>query len=186
MYEDQIFLAKLYLSVPVYFADRVWLDYRQHDNSCVARETRDGRYHKFRRDFLEWLQRIFKLGRHTSATLCSRCLIGHCSNIAIGSITPQSNRFGVCRDRDANSRLMTARNRAERNWSETLIPAGHAKLTSIGVLKRLGKCVVPLEAVRQTRSLLVDSRLENAREDHLKGDTQLLPVRQVCDTLSGI
>lgn len=36
MYEDQAFLAKLYLEHSVYFSDRVWLDYRIHDKSCVA------------------------------------------------------------------------------------------------------------------------------------------------------
>lgn len=33
MYEDQAFLAKLYLAAPVYISDRVWLSYRQHSES---------------------------------------------------------------------------------------------------------------------------------------------------------
>ena len=56
MYEDQAFLAKLYLSAPVYFSSRVWTRYRQHANSCVAAVTGDGRYHEVRRYFLEWLE----------------------------------------------------------------------------------------------------------------------------------
>lgn len=56
MYEDQGFLAKLYLVAPVYFSDRVWLNYRQHGDSCVAAVMRDGRYHEVRRYFLEWLE----------------------------------------------------------------------------------------------------------------------------------
>jgi glycosyltransferase involved in cell wall biosynthesis len=54
MYEDQAFLAKLYLSSPVYFSSRVWLSYRQHDDSCVAEVTGRGQYHEVRRYFLDW------------------------------------------------------------------------------------------------------------------------------------
>ena len=56
MYEDQGFLAKLYLAAPVYFSDRVWLDYRQHDASCVAAVTREGRYREVRGYFLAWFR----------------------------------------------------------------------------------------------------------------------------------
>lgn len=54
LYEDQGFLAKLYLSSPVYFSSQVWLSYRQHEDSAVARVTRSGQYHDVRRYFLEW------------------------------------------------------------------------------------------------------------------------------------
>ena len=33
IYEDQAFLAKLYLAYPGVFSDQVWLNYRQHDTS---------------------------------------------------------------------------------------------------------------------------------------------------------
>jgi hypothetical protein len=56
MYEDQAFLAKLYLEGTIYFDDRCWLDYRRHDESCIATVSRDGRYDDVRRHFLEWLQ----------------------------------------------------------------------------------------------------------------------------------
>lgn len=56
IYEDQGFLAKLYLARPVWFSDSVWLDYRQHDESCVATVTREGRYHDVRRYFLTWFE----------------------------------------------------------------------------------------------------------------------------------
>ena len=55
MYEDQGFLAKLYLVAPVYFSGCNWTLYRQHAASCVAAVTGDGRYHEVRRYFLEWL-----------------------------------------------------------------------------------------------------------------------------------
>jgi glycosyltransferase involved in cell wall biosynthesis len=57
LYEDQGFLAKLYLSAPVFFSDQVWLSYRQHADSCVAEVTRDGRYAEVRFYFLTWLER---------------------------------------------------------------------------------------------------------------------------------
>lgn len=56
LYEDQAFLSKLYLARPVYFSDCVWLDYRQHADSCVAWVTRDGRYDEVRQYFLSWFE----------------------------------------------------------------------------------------------------------------------------------
>jgi glycosyltransferase involved in cell wall biosynthesis len=56
MYEDQGFLAKVYLTAPVYFSDKLWLDYRQHEESCVASVVREGRYHEVRLYFLNWLE----------------------------------------------------------------------------------------------------------------------------------
>jgi glycosyltransferase involved in cell wall biosynthesis len=57
MYEDQGFLAKVYLMTPVYFSNKVWLDYRQHEESCVASVVREGRYHEVRLYFLNWLEK---------------------------------------------------------------------------------------------------------------------------------
>jgi glycosyltransferase involved in cell wall biosynthesis len=56
MYEDQAFLAKFYLERTIYFADRIWLDYRQHDQSCVAEVSRQGRYEEVRGHFLDWFE----------------------------------------------------------------------------------------------------------------------------------
>ena len=57
MYEDQGFLAKLYLETPVYFSSRVWLKYRQHSDSCVSQVTSSGRYDDVRQYFLRWFER---------------------------------------------------------------------------------------------------------------------------------
>ena len=57
MYEDQGFLAKVYLMTPVYFSNKVWLDYRQHEEFCVASVVREGRYHEVRLYFLNWLEK---------------------------------------------------------------------------------------------------------------------------------
>jgi glycosyltransferase involved in cell wall biosynthesis len=54
MYEDQGFLAKLYLESPVYFSDKIWLDYRRHAASYMAEVKRAGRYDEVRSYFLTW------------------------------------------------------------------------------------------------------------------------------------
>jgi glycosyltransferase involved in cell wall biosynthesis len=56
LYEDQGFLAKLYLARSVLFSDAVWLDYRQRSDSCVATVTGEGRYDDVRRYFLIWFE----------------------------------------------------------------------------------------------------------------------------------
>jgi hypothetical protein len=57
MYEDQGFLAKIYLRFPVYFDSRCWLSYRQHHESIVSKVTGDGGYDEVRLYFLSWLER---------------------------------------------------------------------------------------------------------------------------------
>jgi glycosyltransferase involved in cell wall biosynthesis len=61
MYEDQAFLAKLYLETPVYFSSNIWLNYRQHPDSCVATVKRDGHYHEVRHYFLRWFEGYLKM-----------------------------------------------------------------------------------------------------------------------------
>ena len=57
LYEDQGFLAKVYLRTPVYVASACWDRYRQHPASCVSSVTEAGRYHDVRCYFLAWLER---------------------------------------------------------------------------------------------------------------------------------
>ena len=56
MYEDQGFLAKLYITAPVWFASSVWLDYRQHAESIVADVKRQGGVAEVRHYFLRWFE----------------------------------------------------------------------------------------------------------------------------------
>jgi glycosyltransferase involved in cell wall biosynthesis len=56
MYEDQAFLAKLYLAAPVYFSSKIWLKYRQHAESSVTMAHETGKYHDFRLLFLNWFE----------------------------------------------------------------------------------------------------------------------------------
>jgi glycosyltransferase involved in cell wall biosynthesis len=56
LYEDQAFLAKFFLHGTIYFDERVWLDYRIHDNSCTVRVNRDGMQPVVRRYCLEWFE----------------------------------------------------------------------------------------------------------------------------------
>lgn len=54
LYEDQAFLAKLFLEGTIFFSDRIWLDYRLHDQSCTARVVREGLGPEVRGYCLEW------------------------------------------------------------------------------------------------------------------------------------
>jgi glycosyltransferase involved in cell wall biosynthesis len=54
-YEDQAFLIKVYLRYPVYISSRVWVRYRQHDASCMAKTHRTRR-ESWRGELLDWLQ----------------------------------------------------------------------------------------------------------------------------------
>ncbi|MDB5594553.1 MAG: family 2 glycosyl transferase [Hyphomicrobiales bacterium] len=60
LYEDQTFLAKIYLAAPVYFSDRVWIDYRQHPQSIMATVLQDGRYDEVRQFYLSWYRDYLK------------------------------------------------------------------------------------------------------------------------------
>jgi glycosyltransferase involved in cell wall biosynthesis len=55
-YEDQAFLAKIYLTAPIFVASHCFDQYRQHPNSCTAQMKRSSDYHLVRRYFLEWLE----------------------------------------------------------------------------------------------------------------------------------
>ena len=61
MYEDQVLLAKLYLTQHLIISDAETALYRQHDGSSTARAIRHGIYHpveanRSRETFLRWLQ----------------------------------------------------------------------------------------------------------------------------------
>ena len=55
LYEDQAFLAKVYLKESVYVAGECWDKYRIHPESCVANITKAGQYHSVRLYYLNWL-----------------------------------------------------------------------------------------------------------------------------------
>jgi glycosyltransferase involved in cell wall biosynthesis len=60
LYEDQVFLTKVYLQAPVYVADECWLLYRQHDTSCIATTRRVGAYDRVRQHYLDWLSKYLR------------------------------------------------------------------------------------------------------------------------------
>jgi glycosyltransferase involved in cell wall biosynthesis len=57
MYEDQAFLAKMYLNVPIFVSDVCWDKYRLHPGSFCAVQEREGREPIVRRFYLRWLDR---------------------------------------------------------------------------------------------------------------------------------
>ena len=56
VFEDQAFLAKVYLNVPVFVSDCCWDRYRIHDMSCCAVAERDGNKESARRFYFDWLR----------------------------------------------------------------------------------------------------------------------------------
>jgi glycosyltransferase involved in cell wall biosynthesis len=60
MFEDQAFLAKVYLHAPVFVAGNCWDRYRQHENSCVAVVTGTGQRYRTGLFYLEWLEKYLR------------------------------------------------------------------------------------------------------------------------------
>lgn len=60
LYEDQAFLSKIYLKVPVIVAEACWDKYRMHDRSCCALARRNGSEDQCRRLYFEWLERYLR------------------------------------------------------------------------------------------------------------------------------
>jgi len=73
LYEDQGFLAKLYLQAPVIFSSTQTLYYRQHPHSIVAEVTRSGKYRQVRGYFLAWLDQ-YVTGREQTPEVVRRAL----------------------------------------------------------------------------------------------------------------
>jgi glycosyltransferase involved in cell wall biosynthesis len=59
VYEDQAFLAKVYLNVPVFVSDCCWDRHRFHYMSCCATAEREGKEESARRFYFDWLRRYF-------------------------------------------------------------------------------------------------------------------------------
>lgn len=59
LYDDQTFLAKVYLNVPVFVAGKCWDRYRQHPEQCVSVVREAGEQHTVRLAFLRWLAEYF-------------------------------------------------------------------------------------------------------------------------------
>jgi glycosyltransferase involved in cell wall biosynthesis len=55
-YEDQAFLAKLYLQYPVFVSGETWDQYRIHPDSCSSQVASSGNYQSVRNYFLNWFQ----------------------------------------------------------------------------------------------------------------------------------
>jgi glycosyltransferase involved in cell wall biosynthesis len=59
LYDDQTFLAKMYLNEPVFVAGKCWDRYRQHPDQCVSVVRDAGQQHTVRLAFLRWLAEYF-------------------------------------------------------------------------------------------------------------------------------
>jgi glycosyltransferase involved in cell wall biosynthesis len=57
LYEDQAFLAKVYLTTPVFVASSCWDRYRLHPDSCVSRVERANLKYNVGLFYLKWLEK---------------------------------------------------------------------------------------------------------------------------------
>lgn len=57
-FEDQAFLAKLYLATSVYVSSRCWDRYRIHSDSCCSVALKTGELAEARRVYFEWLRKF--------------------------------------------------------------------------------------------------------------------------------
>ncbi len=63
LFEDQVFLSKVYLKESVFVAGECWDKYRHHSDSCVSTVIKAGKYHTVRNTYLNWLEEyLFKQG----------------------------------------------------------------------------------------------------------------------------
>ena len=59
LYDDQTFLAKVYLNEPVFVAGRCWDRYRRHPDQCMAVVHEAGQEQSVRLAFFRWLAEYF-------------------------------------------------------------------------------------------------------------------------------
>ncbi len=60
MYEDQVFLSKLYLNEPIYISDACNNRYRQRQDSLVGSNQQRGQYFTVRMQYLTWLEQYIQ------------------------------------------------------------------------------------------------------------------------------
>lgn len=60
MYEDQAFFIKIYLHEKVFISSSCNNRYRQRPESMMTNANREGKYHQYRKMFLEWLEAYLK------------------------------------------------------------------------------------------------------------------------------
>jgi glycosyltransferase involved in cell wall biosynthesis len=56
MFEDQIFLVKVFINETVYISDQCWTKYRQHSGSCCSRTSASGRVLPSWLSFMNWVE----------------------------------------------------------------------------------------------------------------------------------
>lgn len=66
LYEDQVFLAKIFLKVPVFVESGCWEKYRQHPHSSWHISLNTGQEHSARLIFLKWLENYLSKQRITN------------------------------------------------------------------------------------------------------------------------
>jgi hypothetical protein len=103
MFEDQAFLAKLYLHATIYAADECWDKYRIHADSCVSVAMTTGGHRAARHFFLQWLaDYLSEQGVKEAAVWRAldkalwpyRHPLLHCLSAGVVRLRKQASRFG--------------------------------------------------------------------------------------------
>jgi glycosyltransferase involved in cell wall biosynthesis len=68
MYEDQVFMAKVFLHETVYVSSQMWDKHRLHPESCVAVSDKNNRSFAAREAYLMWVQQYIRSQKFTDTT----------------------------------------------------------------------------------------------------------------------
>jgi hypothetical protein len=104
LYDDQTFLAKMYLNEPVYVAGKCWDRYRQHPDQIVSVVRDAGQQFTVRLAFLRWLAEYFYVQGVGDAELWK---------LLQEKLLQTTNRIHTRQSRDDNKRLRTRDKRIE-------------------------------------------------------------------------
>jgi glycosyltransferase involved in cell wall biosynthesis len=132
MYEDQAFLAKVYLKEAVFVSGECWDRYRIHPESCVSISTRAGQYDSVRLFFLKWLEGYLSQQRITDSAIwiaLRNALAPYCRPSSI-----EGSSTGEFADGDSEGRKWRLRV-ARGNVAKLTFPPGEEDIIRISIDK---------------------------------------------------
>lgn len=122
-YEDQAFLAKMYLAEPVAATEDCWDRYRIHDTSCSAVVRETGEYDEHRARFLRWLRTYLESQPHVSPE------VWNAVNDASQPYMPPTNDPGT------ETRWLRLLRVAEGNLARLEMPADNPDFVRVAIAK---------------------------------------------------
>ena len=134
LYEDQVFLLKIYLNEPVFISSQCNNKYRQRRGSCVQAVNSGGHYDAVRRFFLDWLKNYISaqnLKNEKAITLINKAFdkLSHKTRPLVSVITPFRNE-----ERFIRETIESVINQTYDTWEFLLIDDGSTD-TSPAIVK---------------------------------------------------